>query len=255
MKSKLFLLLLLAFCASFPFQSHGQAALLVLIFGDDVATDKFHFSLDGGLNITEIQNLNGKSAVYVNFGLGAHLKLSDRWSFAPEFKPLSGRGERKIERFTEIPPELGEEIESIETRVKLNYLDVPLLFRYKASKHFYLAAGPQVSFRTSAKVLTDVFLDDGREIVVTDPIEDITQWYEFSFPIEVGYNFMQQNHLGGVDLRVRFVPGFTEIINIDGSSLKNNNIQIIASFPFLLNEEKKAEKELKKEMRRESRDN
>ena len=241
--------------AFLPFQSHGQAAILVLIFGDDVATEKFHFSIDGGLNITEIQNLNGKSAVYANFGLGAHLKLSEKWTFAPEFKPLSGRGERKIQRFTEIPPELGEEIKSIETRVKLNYIDIPLLFRYKASKHFYLAAGPQVSFRTSAKVLTDVILEDGREIEVSDPIEDITQWYELSFPIEVGYNFMQQNHLGGVDLRVRFVPGFTEIIDVDGSSLKNNTIQIIASFPFLLDEAKKAEKEMKKEMRRESRNN
>ena len=132
----------------------------------------------------------------------------------------------------------------------LNYIDVPLLFRYKASKHWYFAAGPQISFRTSAQVITEVYLEDGRELVVTDPVEDATNWYDFAFPFEIGYNFMQQSHLGGVDLRVRFVPGFTEIVNVEGSSLKNNNIQIIASFPFLLDEEKRAKKEAKKAMKK-----
>ena len=32
--------------------SHGQAALLVLILGDKVATEKFHLSIDDALNIS-----------------------------------------------------------------------------------------------------------------------------------------------------------------------------------------------------------
>ncbi|MEJ2005521.1 MAG: outer membrane beta-barrel protein [Cyclobacteriaceae bacterium] len=215
------------------FNARSQAALLVLIFGDDVATEKFHFSLDGGINVAEMTNLNGKSFLLPNFGLGAHLKLSERWTFAPEFKPLSGRGEKKISPFIEIPEDIADDISSAESRVKLNYIDLPILFRYKAGQHWYFAAGPQISFRTSAQALTLASLDNGREIEVVDPIEDLTEWYDFSFPLEVGYNFAQSSHLGGIDIRVRFAPGFVNVVETDESSFKNNVIQFIASFPFL----------------------
>ncbi len=215
------------------FQARSQAAILVLIFGDKVATEKFHFSLDGGINVVEMTNLNGKSFLRANFGLGAHIKINDRWSFAPEFKPLSGRGEKRIAPFLEIPEEIADEISSAESQVKLSYIDLPLLIRYKASKHWYFAAGPQISFRTGAQAVTLASLNNGREIEVVDPIEDLTEWYDFSFPIEIGYNLAQESHLGGVDIRIRFAPGLVNVIETEEGSLKNNVVQFIASFPFL----------------------
>jgi len=219
------------------FQAHSQAALLVLIFGDDAATENFHFSLDGGVNFVDMTDLNGSSWVTANFGLGAHIKLNDRWTLAPEFKPLSGRGERKITPFIEIPEDIADDISSAESRIKLNYLDIPIMFRYKANQHWYFAAGPQFSFRTSAKAITLASLDSGREIEVVDPIEDLTEWYDFSFPIEVGYNFAQSSHNGGIDLRIRFAPGFVNVIETGDSAFKNNMVQLILSFPFLLDPE------------------
>ena len=221
-------------CSLISTRAMSQAALLVLIFGEDAATENFHFSLDGGLNVVEMANLNGKTFVLANFGLGTHIRLNDRWTLAPEFKPLSGRGEKGINPFIEIPEDIADEISSAESRIKLNYLDIPILFRYKANKHWYFAAGPQISFRTKATAITLASLDSGREIEIEDPIEDLTEWYDFSFPIEIGYNFMQNKHLGGVDLRVRFAPGFVNVIDTEEASLKNNVVQFIVSFPFLM---------------------
>jgi hypothetical protein len=231
------ILLATIFLSALSFQARSQAALLVLIFGDDVATENFHFSLDGGINVVEMTNLNGKSFLRPNFGLGAHLRINDRWSFAPEFKPLSGRGEKKITPFLEIPEEIADEISSAESRVKLSYIDIPVLFRYKAGKHWYFAAGPQISFRTGAQAVTLASLNNGREIEVIDPIEDLTEWYDFSFPVEIGYNLAQSSHLGGIDVRVRFAPGFVNVFDSEEGSLKNNVVQFIASFPFLKNPE------------------
>ncbi len=219
------------------FQARSQAALLVLIFGEDAATENFHFSLDGGLNFVDMTNLNGDSWALANFGLGTHIKLNDRWTLAPEFKPLSGRGERNITPFIEIPEDIADEISSAESRVKLNYIDIPVLVRYKANKHWYFAAGPQFSFRTSAKAITLASLNNGREIEIVDPIEDLVEWYDFSFPIEVGYNFAQASHLGGIDIRIRFAPGFVNVIENNDDGFKNNVVQLIASFPFLKKQE------------------
>ena len=38
--------------------AHSQAALFVLIFGDKVASEKFHLSLDAGVNISQMPGLN-----------------------------------------------------------------------------------------------------------------------------------------------------------------------------------------------------
>jgi len=55
---------------------HGQAALIVLILGDKVATENFHLSIDGALNISNFTGLEPhETAVGVNFGLGVHIKL------------------------------------------------------------------------------------------------------------------------------------------------------------------------------------
>ncbi len=230
-KPLLFTIIILLSCVSFKAQS--QAALLVLIFGDKAATENFHFSLDGGLNFVDMTNLNGKIQVMANFGLGTHIRINDRWSLAPELKPLSGRGERRIDPFVTIPEDISDEVTSAESSVKMNYLDIPILVRYKASKHWYFAAGPQVSFRLEAEALTFVTLNSGREIELNDPIKDITEWYDFSFPLEVGYNFGQNKHLGGIDVRLRFAPGFVTVYDAGGSQLKNNVTQFILSFPFL----------------------
>jgi hypothetical protein len=231
--NKLMTLAAILVCSLISAKANSQAALLVLIFGEDAATENFHFSLDGGLNVVEMTNLNGKSFVLANFGLGTHIRLNDRWTLAPEFKPLSGRGEKGINPFIEIPEDIADELTSAESRVKLNYIDIPVLFRYKANKHWYFAAGPQISFRTKATAITLASLDSGREIEIEDPIEDLTEWYDFSFPIEIGYNFMQNKTMGGVDLRVRFAPGFVNVIDTEESSFRNNVVQFILSFPFL----------------------
>ncbi|MCA6079051.1 porin family protein [Fulvivirga sedimenti] len=224
---------ILILLSGISFKAQSQAALLVLVFGDKAATENFHFSIDGGLNFVGMTNLVGKTQVMANFGLGTHIRLNDRWTLAPEFKPLSGRGERRIEPFVDIPEDIADEVTSAESSVRLKYLDIPVLIRYKASEHWYFAAGPQISFRTGAEALTYVTLDSGREIELNDPIKDITEWYDFSFPVEVGYNFAQNKHLGGIDIRLRFAPGFVTVYDAQGSQLKNNVTQFIISFPFL----------------------
>lgn len=75
----------------------SQAALLALIFGDKVASEKFHLSVDLGMNFASMPGLekqNGTHGFY--FGLGTFIKLNDKWALTPEFKPLSPRGAKDV---------------------------------------------------------------------------------------------------------------------------------------------------------------
>ncbi len=213
----------------------GQAMWLVLIFGDKAATENFHFNIEGGLVFSNIGNLNGKTDLVGTFGLGNFIRINDKWAFVPEFKPLSLRGERGLEDFVEIPPEYSN-IESFQSKLVMNYIDIPLMFRYELSRKFFIATGPQVSFRTSAKIVTNGVITGGdREFTIRDDIQDETQWYDFAWPVEIGIHFFKKDKPGGLDFKARWTPGFVDVARepIGESQFRHNTFQILVSIPFL----------------------
>ena len=59
------------FMLLFSGTASGQAALLVLIFGEKAATENFHFSLKAGVNYSIINGYEeGTNRIGANFGLG-----------------------------------------------------------------------------------------------------------------------------------------------------------------------------------------
>jgi len=222
-----------------PLTSFGQAMWLVLIFGDKAATENFHFNIEGGLVFSNIENLQGQTFIGVTFGMGNFIRINDRWAFVPEFKPLSTKGEKGLEEFIDVPPEL-EDAESFQSRLRMNYIDLPLMFRYELSDVFFIASGPQVSFRTTAKIQTTAILA-GRltEILITNDLRDETQWYDISWPVELGIHLARERSGGGMDIKMRWTPGFVDVARepIGGSSFRHNTFQFLVSFPFLKKED------------------
>lgn len=74
------IILISLLCTSAVSYSYGQAALIVLILGDKVATENFHLSIDGAINLSSFPGLaEGKMGGGLNFGLGTHIKLGEKW--------------------------------------------------------------------------------------------------------------------------------------------------------------------------------
>ena len=212
---------------------NGQAALFILIFGDKVASEKFHLSLDIGGNVSSINGYDdGKSLVGLNFGLGTHLKLSDRWFFAPEFKPLSSKGAGDVTN----PIDLPEEYRESETLsdIKLNYIEVPLLMQHRFPSGLYFSAGPQISFRTSAKQKTNITLPSGTIVDVEQDLKDNFKGTDFSVPVEVGYALSNARSGKGMDIRLRYTHGLGEVFE-DATGLSGNHstFQFVVTFPFI----------------------
>ncbi len=226
-----FLLVLLAHTAQ------GQAALLVLIFGDKAATENFHFTLDAGLNLSSMPGVSGTSAANgFYFGLGTYVKLNDKWAFTPEFKPVSPRGGKGFENaFIDTTGAVG----SYETQLELNYIDIPLQLHRRLSDRFYVRAGPQVSFLTSGKLATTGALVGGDDFTVTKDIKDDLERIELALPVDLGVVFSKPRGFKGIDLRVRYCLGLTEVFkeNAAGISSTNSTFQFFLSFPFVNVEE------------------
>ena len=218
----------------------GQAALLVLIFGNKIASEKFHLSIDAGLNYTAMPGYGeGKARFGINFGLGTHYKLSERWFLAPEFKPLNWKGLRDVQESFTLPPVISGD--RVSSRFRMNYIDVPLLVQYRFPSNFYVSAGPQVSFLTSAKQLTKVKLDDGLVIDVTQDIRDAFKSVDISFPFEVGYAFKNTFAGRGFDIRLRYAFSLANVLSDadDPRTVRHSNLQFILTLPFVVTEEQK----------------
>ncbi len=213
--------------------AHAQAALLVLLFGDKAATENFHFTLDAGLNLSSMPGVSGTTpATGFYFGLGTFIKLNDNWAFTPEFKPVSPRGGKGFENaFVDTTGAVG----SYATQLKLNYIDIPLQFHRQVSERFYLRAGPQVSFLTSGKLATTGDLVGGDAFTVTKDIQDDLMPVELALPIDLGLVFSKPRGYKGIDLRLRYCLGLTEVFeaNTAGISSTNSTVQFFLSFPFV----------------------
>lgn len=226
--------LLFALCATLIAPvARAQAALLVLIFGDKAATENFHFTLDAGINLSRMPGVSGTtSATGFYFGLGTYVKLSDKWAFTPEFKPLSPRGGQGFENaFVDTTGAVG----SYATVLELNYIDIPLQFHRRISERFYVRAGPQLSFLTSGKLATSGDLVGGDAFTVTQDIKDDLEPIEFALPVDLGVVFTKPRGFKGIDLRLRYCLGLTEVFkdNAAGISSTNSTFQFFLSFPFV----------------------
>lgn len=208
----------------------SQAALLVLIFGDKVASEKFHLSIDAGLNFAMMDGVGDSDPkAGLHFGLGTFTKLSEKWVLNVEFKPLSYRNRYDV---ISINP-IADFIPGARTDLRINYIDVPILARYYFAKRFYVAAGPQVSFLTSAEQKTTGLLPSGAEATVVKSEKSAFSNVHFAIPLELGW-VVQGTHNGqGIDFRVRYSQGVSDLFASDYGKGNGGVFQVLFTFPFI----------------------
>jgi len=222
--------------------SYGQAALIVLILGDKVATEQFHLSIDGALNLSTYPGFEGsKLGAGVNFGLGTHIKLGEKWHLKPEFKPLSRKKATSINPVSNVPPE--QEIDN--TKMTLNYIDVPVFLQYNATPKLYFSAGPQVSFLTGANQYSTGKLEDGKESTIKIDSESFFNTVNLSFPVEAGYTVRlatkRSTSTMDINIFVRYEYDFLEIFkDPQAGSSKISLFQVGLSLPFIKSPEELA---------------
>lgn len=214
----------------------GQAALLVLIFGEKVATENFYFSLKAGLNYSMITGVEeGNNRLGFNFGLVNNIRINDKFFLAPEFLALSTKGVTDVPVLTTGDDDLDDLLENVEsTDRKLNYLDLPVLLRYNISERLSISAGPEFSFLTGgADIYYARHLDD--IVLMTEiDIHEHVRTFDVGGVIDISYMVAKPVKGKGVNVYLRFSKGFRDIVEDNtGNPVRNATLQIGASFPFI----------------------
>ncbi len=168
--------------------------LAVILMAGSVNAQHVNMGIKSGLNVYNIHNDNGvkyDSKTGLHLGLLAHIHLNKIWAVQPELV-YSAQGAKYI-------------FSNSETKLNLNYINVPVLLQYMFDNGFRLQAGPQVGFLISAKT--------GNGTDVKDNFKGI------DFGLGLGAGYIKPSTGLGVD--VRYNPGISNIN--ENSSVKSTN--------------------------------
>lgn len=169
------------------------------------------FGIKGGLNIANLKIENSTSAdpkSGVNLGALCHLHFATNWAVQPELVYSSQGAEQTIS--------------GVDYRIKLNYINVPVLIQYMTGSGFRLQTGPQFGILAGAKTK------------VGDTESDAGGTFDtFDFSWAMGASYVTNSGFG---IDARYNLGLANIIDDGGPSTKNRVLQFGLFYQFRVSE-------------------
>ncbi len=211
---------------------HAQAALVALLFGDKVASEKFNISMEVGVNFTHFSNANNIKAYRgdLNFGIAANYMLSEYWFISPTAYFIS----RRTIKLSNMTPFTGDQTlnglyANSDAVLTADYIDVPVMvYREFGKRKFRLGVGPQISFLKNATIVYNGQQGD-LEVNYNSYIKDI----DYGFLASFGYSLGEARKGKGIFLQLRYYQGFSDVTQSINGENRSSYVAFHASLPFV----------------------
>jgi len=170
----------------------------------------------------DVEDADGRTGFHL--GVLAEIPFSERWAIQPEIL-YSQQGLQAKQDFID-----GE----IETKLKLDYINVPIMAKYYITDGLSAEAGTQFGFRAKAEQEIEVTggSGDGNEIEGTNDVKDSISGFDAG--VGGGLAYRLDN---GLFLQARYIIGLTNVTADDdegafGDDLTNSNLSFSVGFKF-----------------------
>lgn len=197
-----------------------------------VIAQQLAYGVKAGLNLSSI---GGESIEDVDLRLGIHigllgrLELTEKFALQPEIQ-YSQRGfksDAEVGGFDPSDPNLPTGLSTVEFNSRFDYVDVPLIVRYKLTDFLTIEGGPQVGFFLSERAQVD-----GNEL--DDEENDVDSFALAELGFLGGLGYYLEN---GLFFQARYILGVTNIFDndvrtLDDNAVFNRNIQFSVGFFF-----------------------
>jgi hypothetical protein len=182
-------------------------ASAIILFVSILSAQQTHFGVKAGVNLSSVEIDNGddyNSKAGIHVGGLAHIHISQHFALQPELI-YSMQG--------------GKDEDDDDVKLKLNYINIPLLAQYMTLDGFRLQTGPQIGFLTSAKSkVGDV------ERSVKDDLSSV----DFSWTFGAGYLFPS-----GFGVDARYNHGISNISDDEIFEARNRVFQFGVFYQFM----------------------
>lgn len=242
LKKSIFLLAILLF----SFQLAQSQVLISLLFGDKLNSEKIKFGLEGGVNFSDVTNLEGASVQsFFNIGFYFDFMIKDdpNWFLHTGVLVKSTMG-AKLEPYSLDDENLDALFATGEVTRKLQYWNVPFLARYKFNNGFFIEAGPMFGLLYKG---TDIFTNDfdGEELSYKNNIRK--EHTRFDIGVEGGMGYQTAKFMNGMNFGARYYYGLLNSSTTPDAAQKNTAIYGFVGLPIGAGEKAQAKKKAAKE--------
>jgi hypothetical protein len=176
----------------------------ILLAVSIVTAQETHFGIKAGVNLSSVDITNSddfKSKAGIHIGGLAHIHINDHFALQPELVYSMQGGKDGNEK------------------LKLNYINIPVLAQYMTHEGLRLETGPQLGFLTSAKSKID-----GVEIDQKDNLNSV----DFSWTFGAGYLFPS-----GFGIDARYNHGISNVSDDNSFEARNRVFQFGLFYQFM----------------------
>jgi hypothetical protein len=174
-----------------------SAVMLLLIKG--TFAQQVEYGIKGGVNLSNIANDDADTKTGFHLGGLAHIHLTQSFAIQPEIMYSTQGAEYNT------------------GKLKLNYINIPVLGQYMFAKGFRLQTGPQLGFLTNSE------LKNGDTEIDVDGYRNV----DFSWSFGAGY--VGRNGLG---IDARYNLGLTDLSKNNPNDYQNRVWQIGLFYQF-----------------------
>lgn len=198
------------------------SSAIIFAQNESKTISEIKYGIKGGINLANISGDDaGDANLFVGFNTGffVEIPIADKFIFQPEII-YSAQGSKSEGEYI-----IDSSVYNVEATLKMNYINVPLMIKYKVANKFYLEAGPYIGFLTSAKVKAKIS-GIGSD---TEDIKDLFKSTDFGIGIGMNYDFTDI-----IFANARYQTSLSEIGDSDegGNNIKNSVFQIGLGFRF-----------------------
>jgi hypothetical protein len=220
------ILVVLLFTLALPFAAKGQI-LITLLFGDKLNSDGVEFGLSLGENFSNLSGVEESgTASSFNLGMFFNIKLKENIWFHPEILLKSSYGADGI-----LPYSVGNsDLDNIQSQSvverRLEYINIPLLMKYRTDGGFGIEAGPQLSILRKGKDTFKSTINQDDDLKFDNDIKDGLSSMDFGVAFGISQKLQKRK---GITLNLRYYYGLTDLLKDNvGEAVKNTGLLLSA---------------------------
>ena len=208
--------------------AHSEA-LLVLLFGDKLSTETFQLGINAAVTGSNFMGLDGTKTRYSwAFGIFGDINVSEAFRIQPELTVKTPAG-TKQRSDRELPPNAAECVQegSFKVDTEMNYLTLPVYFKYFIAPTFSVGLGPQVGYLTSARDIYDGKTAEGLDVTVVNGATGEYNRWDFGFTAKAEWVFSPHKKMRSLRLSFNYYYGITDIVKDNTGDALNNSIWLL----------------------------
>jgi opacity protein-like surface antigen len=161
-------------------------AVVTLLGLGNINAQEVKFGTKVGLNLSSLRSeMDFDSKIGFNLGMFSEINLSGTLIFQPELLYSTQGASFEVSYYSN----------SFKTTSSVNYLNIPLILKYRVTDKLFLEFGPQLGFLLSAKLKYEATF--GAELgSETEDIKEITNSIDFGLNFGASFNVAENIMIG-----------------------------------------------------------